>query len=872
MKNLPIFKLICISFFFFVFTQYPSDAVQPTDLPRRNPAVKVEGRKLLVDFDGDGRYIPYLVKGVGYQPTPIGEMYNIPEDPKVLERDFSLLEKMGCNTIRTWGSVHKPLLDCAYKHGIKVIAGFKPYNDDVELSHTRNRIRIINQFKDYVSTYKDHPAILFWAIGNEDNYHYRGRDIKDWYVMANEMAREARRIERKSYHPVAIVNGHLNNIGDRGKRANDESMKYIEIWGVNVYIGYSFENSAMGNFFGQYAMRSKKPLWISEYGIDAWDNVNKREHQDEQAEWVGNNWEDIAKTSVCIGSTLMAYSDEWCKSGNPSSHDFGGYDTLVWGNLHPDDFSNEEWWGIVSVEKTNDGIDKVTPRKVYYTLMEKWSKPYDLEAKYSRPEPGILNLEPLKKKGILKVTSSSNQGGTLGPEAALDSNISTRWESQQGVDPAWIQIELEKKKLIKGLKISWETASAQEYKVQLSQDGIKWTAMADIIDGKKAEEKVINFKPTETRFIRINGTKRTTKYGYSIWEIEFNPGEGFPDKKPLSNGPVKVDGRQLLLGGKPFFIKGVGYQPTPAGYDIDEYDIFSNADIYNRDFKLLREMNCNTIRTWAKVTSKEFLDAAYNNGEKPIYVIMGFWVNPYTLDYSNPIHREKVIEEFKNYVNEFKDHPAVLMWALGNEQDSWYQRDISPWYTLVNDMAKAAFKIEGENYHPVTSPNGSLDNIGDVSSNADDNSMNYLDLWGANVYMGDSFGDLFSKYQKKSKKPFWISEYGVPAWDYIKRGDENITGDPKTLDLFSMQSYIAGKLWDEMVANSDICCGGTLMAYSDEWWKAGNPPIHDTAQDGVEWYGVMAIEKKGDGPDVMHPRKVYYTLQEKWSKSILEER
>ncbi len=735
-SSIKIFTLLCAFFIFF-------GSAHAQSVSETGPAVKVDGRKLLVDFDGDGKYEPYLIKGVGYQPAPVGSWPLIPDDPKILERDFSLLKNMHCNTIRTWGEVNKALLDYAQKYGIKVIAGFKPYADDAEFSDPENRTRIINQFKDYVLAYKDHPAILFWAIGNEDNYHYKGKDITDWYAMANEMAKQARDLEGKNFHPVAIVNGHILNIGDLSKKADDKSMAYIDIWGANVYMGHSFEKSAMGNLFGQFARKSRKPLWISEYGIDAWDHVNKKEQQEAQAEWVGNNWDEIAKSSVCIGATLMAYSDEWWKAGDPDSHDFGGYGTDAWGKTHPDNYSNEEWWGVVAVERTEGGIDKVIPRKVYYTLLERWARPYDLEAKYSQAEPEAINL----------------------------------------------------------------------------------------------------------------------------WEVELNLGEGLPVKKTLSKGPVQIKGKELLVEGKPFFIKGIAYQPTPIGYNVAEYDIFSDANIYNRDFKLLREMHCNTIRTWARVTSKAFLDAAYNNGKDPIYVIMGIWINPHTLDYSNPLHRKRVIEEFESYVKEFKDHPAVLMWSIGNEQNAWYKGDVSLWYSLVNDMAKASFKIEGENYHPVTTPNGDIDNIGDTPKNADDNSMNYLDLWGANVYRGDTFGSLFAVYRTKSQKPLWISEYGTPSWDYLKRSDENTIEDPQGLKLFCIQSYVAERLWDKMAVNSDVCRGGTLMAYSDEWWKAGNPSAHDV-QDGVEWYGVMSVEKNAIKSDIMHPRKVYYALKDKWSKEI----
>lgn len=80
-----------------------------------NPAVKVEGRQLLVDFDHDGVYEPFLVKAVGYSPMPVGRhvsdwgwpvgdprLANIYDDPAILERDFTLLQNMHANAIRIW--------------------------------------------------------------------------------------------------------------------------------------------------------------------------------------------------------------------------------------------------------------------------------------------------------------------------------------------------------------------------------------------------------------------------------------------------------------------------------------------------------------------------------------------------------------------------------------------------------------------------------------------------------------------------------------------------------------------------------------------------------------------------------------------------
>ncbi|MEA3305459.1 MAG: discoidin domain-containing protein, partial [Candidatus Omnitrophota bacterium] len=625
-------------------------------------------------------------------------------------------------------------------------------------------------------------------------------------------------------------------------------------WGANIYIGYSFNKSPIGNCFGQFAKRSKKPLWVSEYGVDAWDNVNNREYQDKQAEWVGNNWDEIAASAVCIGATLMAYSDEWWKSGSPDSHDYGGWSTAQWGKLHPDDYANEEWWGVVAVEKAPGSIDKVYPRKVYYALLEKWAEEYDLEAKYSAEEPVVVDKEYMKKEGIIKVTASSNHPQSLSPEAAVDGNFSTRWESEHNVDPVWLVIELDKEQTIENLKIVWETASALKYDIQLSTDFKKWTTVSGIDDGKKGEKRIIEFKPARAKYIRIYGKERVTQWGYSIWEIKINAKQlpSLPQavfSKPQSIGPVRVQGRQILVNGEPFFIKGINYQPIPIGYDINQYDIFNDPGIYERDFPLLRSMHCNAIRTWAKVTAEEFLDAAYNKAVKPVYVIMGFPIDN-SLDYSNPLVKKNIIDEFKIYVSAYKNHPAVLMWAIGNEQNYWYKGDIKSWYTLVNEMAEAAYRVEGETYHPVTTPNGGVWNstgpIGDPDFKTDDTSMACLDVWAANIYSGWCFQGRIQGYADKSSKPFWISEYGFPGTDQINQAEG------------------ADVLWDEMAANADICCGGTLMAYSDEWWKSGSPATHEDSY-GAEWWGIMAVEDNGNKPDIMCKKEAYFRLQNKWA-------
>jgi len=143
-----------------------------------------------------------------------------------------------------------------------------------------------------------------------------------------------------------------------------------------------------------------------------------------------------------------------------------------------------------------------------------------------------------------------------------------------------------------------------------------------------------------------------------------------------------------------------------------------------------------------------------------------------------------------------------------------------------------------------------------------------VDIWGANAYRWDTFGDLFDDFEVRSAKPLWVSEFGIDAWD-----NQNTTEYQET------QAEWAGSLWDEIVANSDVAIGGTIMEYSDEWWKPFWDGWHSFVHDlhgsanynnpdffsNEEWYGIMSISEGAAGePNIVTPRLVYTTLQQKF--------
>ncbi|MEM2878238.1 MAG: cellulase family glycosylhydrolase [Candidatus Hadarchaeales archaeon] len=350
--------------------------------------------------------------------------------------------------------------------------------------------------------------------------------------------------------------------------------------------------------------------------------------------------------------------------------------------------------------------------------------------------------------------------------------------------------------------------------------------------------------------------------------------ESFYDVTLVENMPrseVTINGYQILVDGEPFVIKGVCYSPTPVGQGAG-YNWWSNSAIYESDFPMIREMGANTIRTYdARNATKEALDAAYRNGLK---VIMGYWVD-HNINFSNQSSRDSAKTVFTTMVSKWKDHPAVLMWAFGNEvaMNTPYK---SGWFTLVRETALATKAIDPN--HPFIIIEGDrMGDIGNAEIGSDDATLSALDAWGINSYRGSSFGGLFLEYRTRTNKPIIMTEWGCDALD-IRNMEE---------DQSSQASYIIS-MWNDIEAElhtgGGICWGGTVFEWCDEWWKGGNSGVHDkTGQwanaayyDHVagrnnmneEWWGITSTST---GTYEKTPREAYYVLKNSWSASAVSE-
>ncbi|WP_285703046.1 discoidin domain-containing protein [Microtetraspora sp. NBRC 16547] len=126
-------------------------------------------------------------------------------------------------------------------------------------------------------------------------------------------------------------------------------------------------------------------------------------------------------------------------------------------------------------------------------------------------------------------TASSSEVASLGPENATDGDPKTRWASAYR-DGEWIQVDLGSPQSVQRVLLDWETASGRDYDIQVSDDAANWkTAVA--VRGKPSGARVdeLTFAPVTARYVRMQGVKRASGFGYSLWRFEVRSMSPEPD-------------------------------------------------------------------------------------------------------------------------------------------------------------------------------------------------------------------------------------------------------------------------------------------------------------------------------------------------------
>jgi len=119
----------------------------------------------------------------------------------------------------------------------------------------------------------------------------------------------------------------------------------------------------------------------------------------------------------------------------------------------------------------------------------------------------------------VNVSATESNFGNVASNAN-DGNSATRWSSTYS-DPHWLQIDLGSKKSFDEIVIHWQNASAKNYTIQQSDNEVDWSTLIELNDMQTGTRiDTLKNLTGNARYIRMYGTARTTKWGYSIFEFE----------------------------------------------------------------------------------------------------------------------------------------------------------------------------------------------------------------------------------------------------------------------------------------------------------------------------------------------------------------
>ncbi len=370
----------------------------------------------------------FIIKGVNWGSIPVGENYaydfwarSDADIRAVLDAEMPLLKNMGVNAIRQFAMIPPRWVAYIYEtYGIHTVMnhlmgryGFMVdgvMQSPVDYSEPRVREAIKKDVLAMVERYRNTPGILFWMLGNENNYGltWTSSEIENLPKGEQEIAK-ARHLyslfgeitaaikAADPEHLVSICNGDLQYLELIAKQ-----VPAMDLLGTNVYRG-----KTATDLFTRVKAELGKPVFFSEFGADAFNARTGREDGLAQAEYLKSQWLDIYQNSYgqgqagnAVGGFVFQWSDEWWKykqTENLALHD----QTASWSNdAYRFDYQegsnnmNEEWFGIMAKSKNDArGRYQLTPRPAYFLLQDIFAiNPVSTER--SSWEKRIASLEP----------------------------------------------------------------------------------------------------------------------------------------------------------------------------------------------------------------------------------------------------------------------------------------------------------------------------------------------------------------------------------------------------------------------------------------------------------------------------------------------
>lgn len=270
---------------------------------------------------------------------------------------------------------------------------------------------------------------------------------------------------------------------------------------------------------------------------------------------------------------------------------------------------------------------------------------------------------------------------------------------------------------------------------------------------------------------------------------------------------------QLYVNNEPFYIKGAG---------LEFGNIASVAKHKGNSFRTWRTEN-------GQRSAKEILDEAHKNG---LEVTMGIEVarERHGFDYDDETAVKKQLERIKKEVLELKDHPAMLIWAIGNELNLRYENP-KVW-NAVNDISKMIHEVDPNHLTTTTLAGISKREVDFIKERASDIDILSIQIYG---HLTD-LPQLIREYEWEG--PYMVTEWGATGhWEVPKTNWGVPIEENSTLKAANyLKRYKGG-----IEADSLQCIGSYVFLWGN---KQERTPT---------WYGIFLENGfETESVDVMH--------------------
>jgi len=302
---------------------------------------------------------------------------------------------------------------------------------------------------------------------------------------------------------------------------------------------------------------------------------------------------------------------------------------------------------------------------------------------------------------------------------------------------------------------------------------------------------------------------------------------------------IEVNGTELLLNGKPVFLKGINFHeeiPQRLGRAYSEADAAMILDE-------VKALGCNFIRT-AHYPQNEHIVRMAEKAGLMIWEEIPLWQG---IEFSNPAILKKADTMLREMIYRDKNRAAIIIWSIANETSPSEYRD-----KVLTDLVSLTRKLDDTRLVGAAFDNARYDKAASTFR-LEDKVSEAVDVVGINKYLG--WYHPFPaqpqqiRWEVAPGKPLIMTEFGGEAL-YGQHGSADVAGGWS--EEYQEELYRKNYLMFESIPNLRGTCPWVLFdfrsptrchpQYQDGWNRKGL--VSDKGQRKKAWWVVREFYEK----------------------------